>query len=320
MRSNESSSVPEPAEADGWFTVGRAAQLLGVPVPRIFDQIRDGRLKVRFEPDRAGEGERPLVTSGELALKSGKRVVEPVAAPAAPPKVAAPSPAAPAAAAKKNGESASRATPPPAATTAAAASLAPVAPAVALAAPPTPGVVVDSAALEESRRTVARLERELRDSRETLETAERKIDASLQAIYDRDVKIARLEAEVGAHSKVREEGETFVRHLEARLDKTEERSQEKEREIRRLAVGLGEAHSELRLLKPPAPEPPPAWKRRLAFATTLLGGAIGAALFGWTSYALASKQLLREAGGAAAAGVVAAFVAGLILEKLRRAR
>ncbi len=263
MRPEESA-----AEGDGWFTVARAASLLGVTVPRIFDQIRDGRLQVRFEPGNPGETERPLVTSAEL-----KQKLAPVAllAPAAVP---------------------------------------PLPHAAAVAAPPS----------DEMRRTIARLESELRETRETFEAAERKLDASLQAIYERDVKIARLDADVAARERLRDEERGMLRQVEARLDKSEKKSEDKELEIRRLAVGLGEARGEIRLLKPPPPEPVAAWKRHLS---TLFSGAcaiVGAGLVGWIAYALATKTLVREAAVAAGVGVLAAFAAGRLLERLRRTR
>ena len=61
------------SEADGWFPVARAALLLGIAVPRIFDRIRDGKLQVRFEPTQSGAADRPLVTSPELRQKAGEK-------------------------------------------------------------------------------------------------------------------------------------------------------------------------------------------------------------------------------------------------------
>lgn len=262
------------AEVDGWFTVARAAALLGVPVPRIFDQIRDGRLQVRFEAGASGGEDRPFVTSPELKQR------------AAPPPLPAPPPAAAAAgpgAAPGDGER-------------------------------------EPEAVAAARRDVARLERELAEARDALEAAERRLDASLKAIYERDVRIARLEGDVATHEKLREGGDTFIRHLEARLDKTEARAEEKEHEIRRLAVGLGEARGEIRLLKPPPPAPPPAWRRALALAAILLSVAAAAGLCGWIAHELSGNGLQREAGLAAGAGVAAAFCAGAALDRLRKSR
>jgi hypothetical protein len=273
------------AEADGWFTVSRAAALLGVPVPRIFDQIRDGRLQVRFEPGDPGENDRPLVTSAELKQKSS-----------VPP---APSDAAP---------ELDRAA--PAAQTVVAA-------ARTAAAPPAPD---RRAELEEARRSIGRLDGELRGARAALDEAEQRLDASLRTIWERDVRIARLEAEIAGQEKSNESAEGFIRHLEARLDKTEARSEEKEREIRRLALGLGEARGEIRLLKPPPPEPAPRWRRTLGRAALLLAVASGSALAGWVAFALSARALPREAGLAAGVGATAAFLAGYVLERLRRAR
>lgn len=284
--------ISAPAESDGWFTVARAAQLLALPVPRIFDRIRDGKLQVRFEPSRAGEADRPFVTSPELKQK---------AAEASPRRdgVAAASPAA----------------------GPAAASLAPAAAAPAPAPAPAaakPGV--DGALYEEARRANLRLESELREARDHSGALETQLDTALRTIYERDVKIARLEAEAGAHVKMREEGDHFIRHLEARLDRQETRNEEKEKEIRRLAVGIGEAHSEIRLLKPPPPEPPKAWSIFLKRLLLLLGLAGGAGLFFWVAWQLAVKSLHLEAGATAGAGVLLAFAVGWFIDRLRRAK
>jgi hypothetical protein len=277
-----STETAAPAESDGWFTVARAAQLLALPVPRIFDRIRDGKLQVRFEPSRAGEADRPFVTSPELKQK---------AAEASPRRdgVAAGAPA--------------------------AGSVAASAPAPAAA---KPGA--DGALLEEARRANLRLESELRESRDASSALESQLDTALRTIYERDVKIARLEAEAGAHVKMREEGDHFIRHLEARLDRQETRNEEKEKEIRRLAVGIGEAHSEIRLLKPPPPEPPKAWQIFLKRLLLLLGLAGGAGLFFWVAWQLAVKSLHLEAGATAGAGVLLAFAVGWFIDRLRRAK
>jgi hypothetical protein len=284
---------PAPrSEADGWFPVARAAQLLGIAIPRIFDRIRDGKLQVRFEPTKAGEADRPLVTSPELRQKAGEKPAGNGSMPAWP--------AAPAAAA----------TP---------ASFTPVssAPAPAPMAGPSAAEV---AALDGLRRAHAHLQAEARELRDEWDAAEARLDTALKTIYERDVKIARLEAEAGAHAKVRQEGDVFIRHLEARLDRTETRNEEKEKEIRRLAVGIGEAHSELRLLKPPPPEPPKAWKRALVRTLLLLAVAAGAGTIGWVAWQLGLKALPREAGIAAAAGALLAFAVGFFLERLRRSK
>jgi hypothetical protein len=235
---------------------------------------------VRFVPGSPGESDRPLVTSPELARKAG---VPPV----------------------------------PVRTTAALA--APAVPAARAAAAATPASNGE-ARLEEARRAIARLEVDLREAREAADDAEGKVDASLKAIYERDVQVARLEAQIAAHETMREGSETFVRHLEARLDKTESRAEEKEHEIRRLAVGLGEARGEIRLLTPPKPEAPPPWKRRTAAAFVALQVTAGAGLFGWVGFRLASSSMHLEAGIAAAFAAVAAFTAGWFLDRVRRSK
>jgi hypothetical protein len=284
------------SEADGWFPVARAAQLLGIAIPRIFDRIRDGKLQVRFEPTKSGEADRPLVTSPELRQKAGEKPAGNGSMPAWP--------TAPAAAATSATPAASAAT----------ASFAPVPPPM-----PAPSAA-EIAAQDEVRRAHARLQAEARELRDEWDAAEARLDTALKTIYERDVKIARLEAEAGAHAKVREEGDVFIRHLEARLDRTENRNEEKEKEIRRLAVGIGEAHSELRLLKPPPPEPPKAWKRALVRTVLLLGVTAGAGTVGWVAWQLGLKALPREAGIAAAAGALLAFAVGFFLERLRRSK
>ncbi len=287
-------------EGDGWFPVARAAQLLGIAIPRIFDRIRDGKLQVRFEPTRTGEPDRPVVTSPELRQKAGESAANGASGATAAANAAAAIPSANAGALPTT--TPFRPAPPP-----------------VLAPAPAPAAA-DLAALDELRRAKARLEAEVRELRDEWDAAEARLDTALKTIYERDVKIARLEAEAGAHAKVREEGDVFIRHLEARLDRTETRNEEKEKEIRRLAVGIGEAHSELRLLKPPPPEPPKAWKRFLARAATLLGVAAGAGATGWIAWQLGLKSLPREAGVAAAAGALLAFAVGFFLERLRRSK
>jgi flagellar motility protein MotE (MotC chaperone) len=288
-RVDDPADLPKPAERDGWFTVARAAELLGLAVPRIFDRIRDGKLQVRFEPSRPGEADRPFVTSPELKQKA--------ADPAANNGAAA-VPAGAAATAATPGTAAGSVLPPAAA----------------------PRSGVDAALLDEARRTQQRLEAELRETRETAEALETRLDTALRTIYERDVKIARLEAEAGAQTKMREEGDHFIRHLESRLDRQETRNEEKEKEIRRLAVGIGEAHSEIRLLKPPPPEPPKAWQILLKRLLLLVGVGGGALLFFWVAWQLALKSLTREAGLTAGAGVLLAFAVGWFIDRLRRTK
>jgi len=301
------------AEADGWFTVSRAAALLGVPLPRIFDQIRDGKLQVRFEPGDPGKSDHPLVTSAELKQRK---------APGAPGSTMS---------AGVSGSSGTAVAPLPAAPIVhgnGASALA-VASAAGSAALPAASAAADRSAvlvaqltaqLEESRRATGRLEGDLREARGALDEAEDKLDASLKAIYDRDVQIARLEAESKARELSRQDADSFIRHLEVRLDKTEERSEEKEKEIRRLAVGLGEARGEIKMLKPPAAEPPSAWRRQVARVALGLMVIASAGAVGWVAYALGVRSLQREAGIAAGAGALLAFGVGSLLDRLRKAR
>jgi len=266
----------DPAvESDGWFTVARAAELLELAIPRVFDRIRDGKLQVRFVPTRPGEPDRPLVTSHELKLKA--------AGPTSPPP---PPPPASSAARDVRDERDTR----------------------------------GQAERDDLRRTVARLQSEAKELREIADAVESRLDTALKTIYERDVRIARLEAESGANVRLREEGEQFVRHLEGRLDRQDQRNEEKEKEIRRLAVGLGEAHGEIRLLRPPAPEPPKAWKKFVVRFAVFLTAAGGAGLCFWFSWQLAQKSLAREAGLAAGAGALLAFAIGYFLDRLRRAK
>lgn len=286
-------SRAQASEAEGWFSVSRAAQLLGLPLPRIFDAIRDGKLQVRFEPGKPGESDKPQVTSAELKQKA-----LPSQAPAGTPAtIAAATPSAPAAVAP------------------AALATAPAARAPAPEAPPSL-----EPALADARRTVARLESEAKELRATLDETEERLDAALKAVYERDVRIARLEAEVAANVKLREGADGFIRHLELRLDKTEERSDEKEKEIRRLAVGLGEARSEVRLLRPPDAPPPSPWKRRgrealLLLVAVAIGGAVG-----YFAYQMSSKELPLQASIAAGSGAVAAWIVATLVERLRKAK
>ncbi|MBL8843205.1 MAG: hypothetical protein JNL90_16915 [Planctomycetes bacterium] len=303
-------SGAQPSEAEGWFSVSRAAQLLGLPLPRIFDAIRDGKLQVRFEPGKPGESDKPQVTSPELkqkALQSQSPAGTAAAIGAAPPSAPAPTPT----------TSATSTTSPTPSTSSAPAAVAPAAAARAPAPEATPSL---EPALADARRTVLRLESEAKETRATLEELEERLDAALKAVYERDVRIARLEAEVAANVKLREGADGFIRHLEHRLDKTEERSEEKEKEIRRLAVGLGEARSEVRLLRPPDAPPPSPWKRRgrdalLLLVAVAIGGAVG-----YFAYQMSSKELPLQASIAAGSGAVAAWIVATLVERLRKAK
>ncbi|MBM4016188.1 MAG: hypothetical protein FJ293_14660 [Planctomycetes bacterium] len=286
--------VEARAEADGWFTVSRAAWLLDWPLPRVFDAIRDARLQVRFEPGRPGEPDKPRVTSAELVARAAKAIGRGEASMIA-------------VAGSGAGERSTGSERTGVAAAAAAVAVPGAAPAAAVAAAPAPN--------EE----LVAVRSQLVESEELLEQAEQRLDASLKAVYERDVRIARLEAEVAAHQKMREESDGFIRHLEARLDKTEDRSEEKEKEIRRLAVGLGEARGEIRLLKPPE-APPAVWKQRVeAVAIAGIGAVLGAAL-GWFSWRLATEKLSLEAGLAAGIGVAIAWIAGAMTDRLRRGK
>ncbi len=293
-RALEPSLAANPAESDGWFSVSRAAQLLSMPLPRIFDAIRDGKLQVRFEPGKPGESDKPQVTSPELRQKA-----------ALPDLSATPTPTS--AASSPNAANAPNA---PSAATSRALSAAPSMPSP----PPT------EALLEESRRAVTRLEAEAKESRATFEALEAQVDAALKAVYERDVRIARLESEVATNVKLREGADGFIRHLESRLDKNEERSEEKEKEIRRLAVGLGEARGEIRLLKPPDAPPPSAWRRHGRDALVFLVAVAVGGVVGYFAYKLSNSKLTLEASVAAGAGALASWIAATLVERLRRAK
>lgn len=281
------------AEAAGWFTVSRAAQLLALPLPRVFDAIRDGRLQVRFEAGKAGESDKPLVTSAELREKAPSSPAQPL--PQMPPQTQL-----------ANGANGTH-------------DAAAIVPTVAIA-PRLPTPPAPAPATADLQRALAELKSELVETTTTLDDAEQQLASALKSVYERDVRIARLEAEVAAHSKMREGNDTFIRHLESRLDKTEERSEEKEKEIRRLAVGLGEARGEIRLLKPPEAPSPAPWRHRLASAGFLVLALAGAAAIGYFTLRLATSALRAEAAGVAAAGVVLAWCAGTLIERLRKAK
>jgi hypothetical protein len=286
--------APDPvearAEAGGWFTVSRAAWLLDWPLPRVFDAIRDGRLEVRFEPGRSGEADKPRVTSAELVSRAAKAFGRSEASMiAVAGGGAAERPAAPSAELPAAGER------------------------TAVVVPPAVSAVARGG--EE----LASVRDELAESEELLSQAEQRLDAALKAVYERDVRVARLEAEVAAHQKMREESEGFIRHLEARLDKTEERSEEKEKEIRRLAVGLGEARGEIRMLKPPE-APPSAWKRHAATVAVAGAGVVLGGALGWFAWRLAGRMLHLEAGLAAGIGVAIAWIGGAMTDRLRRGK
>ena len=282
--------VEARAEADGWFTVSRAAWLLDWPLPRVFDAIRDARLQVRFEPGRSGEPDKPRVTSAELVARAAKAIGRGEASMIA---VAG-------SGAGERSAGVERAAVP-----------VPALPAAANAPGPAPAPATNEELLVVRSR--------LDESEELLEQAELRLDASLKAVYERDVRIARLEAEVAAHQKMREESDGFIRHLEARLDKTEERSEEKEKEIRRLAVGLGEARGEIRLLKPPE-APPSVWKRHAEAVVVAGAGAVLGAALGWFAWRLAVESLPLEAGLAAGIGVAIAWIAGAMTDRLWRGK
>jgi len=258
-----------------WFTVSEAAERLQVPVSQIYDGIRDGRLRVRFRPGEKGESERPMVSSPEL-----HRVPDavPVQSEGMGPETPGPQ--------------------------------------------DRPKEVEDAWRKEISARQKLEAEaaaraqeiEQLRVSEQEacaeLEALETRFDESLKGLYDRDVKIARLEAQVEASHAVRDVGKTFVDQLQHRVVRLEEGADEKEKEIRRLALALGEARGEIRLLR--APEDAvirrPPWYLRL-FPYALAAAAAG--------LVFTMAYLLSRATEHVAAGVVAVSAFALTLVALR---
>jgi hypothetical protein len=164
------------------------------------------------------------------------------------------------------------------------------------------------------------LEEELARTRTSLDQAEDRIEASLKAVYERDVGIARLEAQLNAAEQTRREGREFTERLQSRITRLEDRSEEKEKEIRRLALGLGEARGEVRLLR--APEDESVSSRALFLRRVfpwLVTGLISGLLC-WFAVLFAQGQQPAAVGVLVAGGTLATFSLGLILDRIRRRR
>ncbi|MFO0980588.1 MAG: hypothetical protein U1E76_02395 [Planctomycetota bacterium] len=237
--------------------MAEAAKALGVGEEQIFDGIRGGRVRVRFEPVPGAETERPLVTSEEIQRRAdvqGYTEGELKGTPQDKAVVAA-----------------AKVTPPPAA---------------------------DAYSHEE----LEGLRRELGD-------AEDKLDQSLRSLYERDVKIARLESQLEAAGKVEAASHQYSQRLEERLGHLEQSAEDKEKEIRRLALTLGEARGEIKLLRGPTDvvATPPAWAFWLRFVIPVLALAAG-----FTTYHLASNYLYPHAGIVAALAVLLTPLLNLI--------
>jgi hypothetical protein len=139
--------------------------------------------------------------------------------------------------------------------------------------------------------------------------AEEKLDHALRSIYDRDVKVARLEAQLEAAAKVENAAHQYSERLEERLGRLEEASEDKEKEIRRLALTLGEARGEVKLLKGPT-DSSEARRRGRLFRYIPLVLLLAAAFF--SSYHMATLKQPIEAGAFAALGVLLAFLLGFL--------
>lgn len=390
---------PAPMPQEGWFTVSDAAQILAVPVTKIFDSIRDGRLRVRFHVDKEGDAERPLVTSEELsrrsvahsgiqsrplppvsrrieddaeasegseageagavkaasAVDSAGAVDEPVTRdlPADPPDRAPVRIEAPALHTTGNGNgSRDRVKPPgdvgeiPLALRLAEESLARERQLRRAAELKVDRVEQELRQLREKseetrgaegrRREAAekeaalaklaearseerseQLQQELERLRASLEQTEDRMERSLEAVYERDVKVARLESELQAAGKIHSHGNDHAQRLLGQITRLEDRSEEKEKEIRRLALGLGEARGEIRMLRPPIDENSQRFrlgKRLLPWLLVLVGGAFAA----WVTHELAASQQFLGAGLVAAVGMFAAHGFGQAQARLRR--
>ena len=389
---------PTPGTSSGtadldqpWFTVAEAARLLEVSPTRIFDGIRDGKLRVRFRAAAEGQTERPLVHSAELVQRArarsagaadGEGEAKPMKQPAAskspePPVPGSSPPDKPEPAPAVEGTKGRSASKKPASQTESAKSSKKPAKGAPTQRPEEAAVAespnsrlapagvsaeqwsdvlvarklaeerLDSerqrlakiddslqefrrklqeaeqdrqslvGSLQENKRRANELDKELESARTALEQSEDQVEASLKAVYERDVKIARLESEVKAVEQIKATNEEMVQKLQDRLVAAEDRNEEKEREIRRLALGLGEARGEIRLLRPPVEIDPPGrerWKRVRPWL--LVAGLAAVAL--WLAYALATSGRGIEAGVIAAVGLLAAFAGGRWLETKRK--
>jgi hypothetical protein len=377
---------------ENWFTVPRAAELLGVPVTRVFDNIRDGRLRVRFRPGEDGGEERPMVTSDELQRKAGTGSKQPATATI------------------KNGQSSAldlkktesaKAEARPAEKPAPASGSTPNASSAqqdvvwrerlserdraldaeraarrtaeeSLQREKARGKQLEETLAQElksgdqlqrsvekaekslqaeqaSRQQIekqlrqenksredaqqkeqksagelALIEKRYRDtskeldrSRKAVEQAEDRLEESLKAVYERDVRVARLGAEVEAVQKVREQGKDYADRLQDRITRLEDRSEEKEKEIRRLALGLGEARGEIRLLRPPEEAASGGVRHFRKISPWLLALAL-AGFASWLCLSLARSSHSLEVSVTVGVGVVLAFGLGHLLRSGRR--
>jgi exonuclease VII large subunit len=157
---------------------------------------------------------------------------------------------------------------------------------------PTPAAATSAASY--SREQVEGLKQDVAE-------AEQKLDQSLRSLYERDVRIARLEAQLEAAAKVETAAHQYSERLEERLARVEAAAEDKEKEIRRLALTLGETRGEVKLLRGPVETK--ATKRR--WRHWRLAAVAGIALTsGLAVYHLASTQLAREAGVTAALAIL----------------
>ena len=359
---NQSASEASAADRgqDQWFSVSEAAELLGEPVTKVYDRIRDGRLRVRFHAGGGGD-ERPVVTSEELRRRASTRTRKDGVAMSS----TADTPSRPDATAGPTPPRVTGSLPTPPARPPGEAPAAPVTVGEAERLRSTLAHEVEQretlqAALEreladrrametdlrdqlqrqrersereiasrqEVERAKQRVEEEIRDLRQQLRTlkdelgrersrgdeAEGKLDQSLKAMYDRDVKISRLEAQSEAGVQLRDKSDQLADRLQDRIHHLEEASELKEKEIRQLALGLGEARGEIRLLRAPQEEKPKPWIRFLPIVVVLAFAGI-LALVG---YRLAAAQNLMEVALLMAAGPIAMFAAFFFRERWRR--
>lgn len=336
-------------EPPGWYTVRRAAEILDVPVKKIYDGIRDGNLRVRFKENASNGSKTALVSSDALvgsgATANGKDHRKPSSA-----KIAAEEVVLRELAEKSFQEIQDR-------LRIADEHLVKERDARLIAERDLETTKARheqaSKELSEERKLRTQLEKDvikqqsLRDkaerefenlnrktaaeeqrlgehkqllqrTRSELDSAEDRVEASLKAVYERDVSIAKLEAAVESSQRTKSEGREFSDRLQDRITRLEDRSEEKEKEIRRLALGLGEARGEIRLLRAPGEEEQRLpWRRLRRAVPWLVSIAIGGFVF-WLTMSLANVDRPLESGVLAGAGVVAGFAFGFIWERSRR--
>ncbi|MEW6747054.1 MAG: hypothetical protein AB1486_30325 [Planctomycetota bacterium] len=269
-----------------WFSVPEAAKILEVDEDAIFSGIRAGEIRVRFETIAGSDRERPLVTSDRLMARQPDGGL---------PESGFTSLAA-------NGE-----TPQEGERRASA-------PAVAPRGGPPREPSDDHDSL---RRRIEQLQGENAELQGAVQELEAKTEQSLRAIYERDVQLARLEAALDAANRVEGGVQRFAERLEKRIERLETTAEDKEREIRRLALTLGEARGEIKLLR--APDPPAGRIPWLLLARLFVVGLFAGA-GGWGVHGMAQKQQSLEAAVIAAAGVVIASALVLLIPARPRAR